>query len=54
MKEEAPYSAKNTVQIPVYHTLTREILLCELSIPHVGDANDKIIGGVAIILDGSD
>ena len=52
--EEGIYPPKITMQIPVYFGLTRENLLCQFTLPQVGEANDKVISGVAIFLQGSD
>ena len=48
------YSVDMVVSIPVYFTILRENLLCELNVPNSGSADSKIISGVAMILDGSD
>ena len=49
-----PYSEGTTVNVPVYFSILRETLLCELKVPNAGNADDRIISGVAIFLDGSD
>lgn len=49
-----PYSEGTTVSIPVYFSILRESLLCELNVPNAGSSDERIISGVAIILDGSD
>lgn len=52
--EADPYSEGSTVNIPVYFSILRENLLCELKIPNSGSADERIISGVAVFLDGSD
>jgi dynein heavy chain 2, cytosolic len=49
-----PYSESTTVSIPVYFSILRENLLCELQVPNSGNQDERIIAGVAIFLDGSD
>jgi dynein heavy chain 2 len=49
-----PYHEGSTVDVPVYFTILRENLLCELKVPNSGSADERIISGVAIFLDGSD
>lgn len=51
-EEEGAYSVRITSEVPVYFGLGRESLLCQLSLPQVGDANDKVISGAAIFLQG--
>eukprot|EP00743_Colponemidia_sp_Colp-15_P007052 GILK01007609.1.p1 GENE.GILK01007609.1~~GILK01007609.1.p1 ORF type:complete len:2172 (-),score=437.61 GILK01007609.1:43-6558(-) len=43
----------NTVAVPVYHTLGREALLCQLKIPTVSSPSVRVISGVAIFLSDS-
>ena len=52
--EEGLYPAKITTEVPVYFGLTRETLLCQFTLPQIGNATDKIISGVAIFIQGSD
>jgi hypothetical protein len=40
------------IDIPVYHSLNREKLLCTLNLPFTGNKDDKIISGTAIFLTG--
>jgi dynein heavy chain 2 len=49
-----PYADGSTVSIPVYFSILRENLLCELNVPNSGSADVRIISGVAMLLDGSD
>jgi len=42
------------VETPVYHSLDREQLLCTLQVPNQGPAAARILGGVALFLNGSD
>lgn len=54
-KEEARiYPANATAEVPVYFTLARESLLCQLTLPQVGDPDDKVISGIAIFIQGSE
>ncbi len=53
-EEESIYPPKMTMDVPVYFNLTREILLCQFTLPQIGDETDKIISGVAIFLQGSE
>ena len=53
-KESGVYSDKSTTDIPVYFTLSRETLLCQFTLPQVGNADDKVISGMAIFLQGSE
>jgi len=46
-----PYT--DGVNTPIYHSLDREKLLCTLDIPNQGQANTRIISGVALFLSGS-
>lgn len=48
-----PYGDSQTVNIPVYHNISRENLLCKLDIPNQGRSDSRIIGGSALFL-GSD
>jgi len=50
--EPEPYESGSTVSTPIYHTLDREKLLCQLFIPNNGDASVRIIGGTALFLSG--
>jgi len=49
-----PYSEGTCVSVPVYFSILRENLLCELNVPNSGSSDERIISGVAIFLDGSD
>lgn len=49
-----PYMEGSTVSVPVYFSILRDNLLCELQVPNSGSADDRIISGVAMFLDGSD
>jgi len=49
-----PYSEGSTVSTPVYFSILRENLLCELNVPNSGSSDERIISGVAIFLDGAD
>ena len=49
-----PYADNATVSVPVYFSILRDNLLCELEVPNSGSSEDRIISGVAIFLDGSD
>lgn len=51
-EEAEPYSPGMTVSTPIYHTLDREKLLCQIFVPNSGDANRRIIGGTALFLSG--
>ena len=51
-KDPEPYSEGMTVSTPIYHTLDREKLLCQLLVPNSGDAAKRIIGGTALFLSG--
>lgn len=48
-----PYGENQTVNVPVYHNISRENLLCKLDIPNQGKQDSRIIGGTALFL-GSD
>jgi dynein heavy chain 2 len=48
-----PYS-DDTVITPIYHNLDREKLLTTIKMPNNGDAAKRIIGGVALFLNGSE
>ncbi len=52
--EESIYPVKITTEVPVYFGLGRETLLCQFTLPQIGDSNDKVISGVAIFLQGSE
>jgi len=52
-KEEAK-NLSGTTDIPVYFTLTRENLLCQFTLPQVGNPDDKVISGIAIFIQGSE
>ncbi len=52
--EEGLYPEKITTEVPVYFGLGRENLLCQFTLPQLGDPNDKVISGVAIFLQGSE
>lgn len=49
-----PVPEEQCVEVPVYHTLDREKLLCTFKIPNGGEASSRIISGVALFLNGSD
>jgi len=49
-----PYPKNQTVETPVYHSLDREKLLCTLDLANNGSADDRVISGVALFLNGSD
>lgn len=49
-----PYKPAETVEVPVYHTINRENLLCTFDVPNSGTASSRIISGVAIFLSGSE
>lgn len=51
--EPDPHS-EGTVVTPIYHTLSRETMLCTIAAPNQGDASDRIIGGVALFLTGAE
>jgi hypothetical protein len=51
-KEPEPYSEGMTVSTPIYHTLDREKLLCQILVPNSGDSAKRIIGGTALFLSG--
>ena len=53
-EEKNVYTDNITTIVPVYFNLGRETLLCQFSLPQIGDADAKIISGVAIFLQGSD
>jgi len=53
-EEPDPYQDGSTVVTPIYHTLDREKLLCTVAIPNQGDSSLRIIGGVALFLNGSE
>lgn len=53
-EEKGAYPANMTTNVPVYFNLGRESLLCQFTLPQIGDANAKIISGVAIFLQGSE
>lgn len=49
-----PAPADKTVEIPVYHTLDREKLLCTFKMLNTGSSAERIISGVALFLNGSE
>lgn len=52
-EDQEPYS-QGTVNVPVYHSLDREKLLCTFNVPNQGEDHRRIIGGVALFLNGSE
>jgi len=48
--EQEPYSENSTTIVPVYVSSSREKLLCKLKLPNTGSANDRTIGGVALLI----
>jgi hypothetical protein len=42
------------IDVPVYHGLDREQLLCTLSLPNQGEEAKRVIAGVALFLNGSE
>jgi hypothetical protein len=52
-EDPEPYSS-GTVNVPVYHALDREKLLCTFNVPNNGEDWKRIIGGVALFLNGSE
>jgi hypothetical protein len=52
-EDPEPYSS-GTVNVPVYHSLDREKLLCTFNMPNQGEDWKRVIGGVALFLNGSD
>jgi len=53
-EEKNAYPGSMTTNIPVYFNLGRESLLCQFTLPQIGDPNSKIISGAAIFLQGSE
>jgi hypothetical protein len=51
--DKEPY-AEGVVSTPIYHTLNREKMLCSLNLPNMGDEASRVIGGVALFLNGSE
>jgi len=51
--ENDPYPS-GTVETPVYHSPTRESLLCTFKMANNGEASKRIISGVALFLNGSE
>jgi len=52
VNEPDPYSDGATVSTPIYHTLDREKLLVQISVPNQGDPGERIISGTALFLSG--
>lgn len=52
-EDQEPYSS-GTVNVPVYHSIDREKLLCTFNVPNNGEDWKRIIGGVALFLNGSE
>lgn len=52
--QDDPYPANSIVEIPVYHGIDREKLLCTFNMANNGSSADRIISGVALILNGAD
>ena len=52
-READPYPS-GVVETPLYHNMDREKLLCTLKIFNQGEANKRIISGVALFLNGSE
>jgi dynein heavy chain 2 len=47
-------NSSTSVEVPVYHSLERDKLLCTLTIENSGGAAERIISGVALFLSGSE
>lgn len=52
-EDPEPYQA-GTVNVPVYHSIDREKLLATFNVPNNGEDWKRIIGGVALFLNGAD
>jgi len=52
-EDQDPYG-QGTVNVPVYLQIDREKLLCTFNVPNQGDEWKRIIGGVALFLNGSE
>lgn len=49
-----PYPAGSIAEVPVYHALDREKLLCTLKVANSGDATTRVLAGVALFLAGTE
>ena len=53
-RDDAEPYPSGTVNVPVYFSIDREKLLCTFNVPNQGEDWKRIIGGVALFLNGSD
>lgn len=49
-----PYPAAGVAEVPVYHALDRERLLCTLKVCNTGDSTARVLAGVALFLAGTE
>lgn len=49
-----PYPAQSVAEVPVYHSLDREKLLCTLKLANSGDSTGRVLAGVALFLAGTE
>ena len=53
-KHQEPYPADQSVETPVYHGIDRERLLCTFKMANGGSAANRIISGVALMLNSAE
>jgi hypothetical protein len=53
-KQAEPYPENASVETPVYFGIDREKLLCTFKMANNGNNGNRIISGVALLLNGTD
>jgi hypothetical protein len=53
-KKPDPYPAEQSVETPVYHGIDREKLLCTFNMANSGSSGNRIISGVALLLNSAE